>query len=129
MSTGPIRSSSRNVSPLFVVLFLCYFLRPLIGPQIVAGSTRQQPVRRFNQATARWQDQLGSSPLAGSSRQQNVGRINQVADRGDGDEDEDEYKDEIPSYAVLQTISVERFGVSRMRDFKNQKLFHVTCDT
>ena len=34
---------------------------PLIGPQIVAGSTRQQT----------------------------VGRINQLADRGDGDEDKD----------------------------------------
>ena len=53
--------------------------------------------------------------MAGSTRQQPVGRINQVADRGDGDEDED--KDEIPSYAVLLTASVERYGVSRMRDF------------
>ena len=62
-----------------------------------------------------WQDQPGSSLLAGSTRQQTVGKINEVADRGDGDEDED--KDEIPSYAVLLTASVERYGVSRMRDF------------
>ena len=53
--------------------------------------------------------------------------MNQVADSGDGDEDEDKDKDEdedkdaIPNYAVLLTASVERFGVSRMRDFK--KLF------
>ena len=43
-------------------------------------------------------------------------------DSGDGDEDEDkdkdEDKDEIPNYKVLLTTSVERFGVSRMRDFK-----------
>ena len=68
---------------------------------------------RINQAADRWQDQPGSRPLAGSTRQQTVGRINQAADRGDGDED----KDEIPNYAVLLTASVERFGVSRMRDF------------
>ena len=37
-----------------------------------------------------WQDQPGSRLLAGSNRQQTVGRINQVADRGDGEEDEDE---------------------------------------
>ena len=56
--------------------------------------------------------------MAGSTRQQTVGRINQVADRGDGDEDEDKDEDEneIPNYAVLLTASVERFGVSRMRD-------------
>ena len=57
----------------------------------------------------------------GSTRQQTVGRINQVSDSGDGDEDkdkdEDEDKDEIPNYAVLLIASVERFGVSRMRDF------------
>ena len=49
-------------------------------------------------------------------------RINQVADSGDGDEDEDEKeeKDEIPNYAVLLTVSVERFGVSHMRDFLYQ---------
>ena len=88
---GPIWSSSRNVSLfyfLFVVPFLSnfsLFSRPLIGPGIVAGSTRQQP----------------------------VGRINQVADCGDRDED----KDEIPSYAVLQTALVKRFGVSRLPDF------------
>ena len=64
-----------------------FFSRPLIGPQIVAGSTRQQP----------------------------VGRINKVADCGYGDEDKDE--DKISSYAVLLTASVERFGVSRMQDF------------
>ena len=58
-----------------------------------------------------WQDQPGSSLSAGSTRQQTVGRINQVADYGDGDEDEDE----IPSYAVLLTASVERFGVSLCR--------------
>ena len=51
--------------------------------------------------------------MSGSTRQQPVGRINQAADGGDGDED----KDEIPSYAVLLTASVERFGVSRVRDF------------
>ena len=62
-----------------------FFLRPLIGPQIVAGSARQQT----------------------------VGRISQAADRGDGDEDEDE----IPNYAVLLTALVERVGVFRMRDF------------
>ena len=62
-----------------------------------------------------WQDQPGSSLLAGSTRQQTVGRINQVADRGDGDEDKDE--NEIPSYAVLLTASVERFDVSLMQDF------------
>ena len=72
---------------------------------------------RTNQAESHWQDQPGSSPLAGSTRQQTVGRINQIADRGDGYGDEDEYKDEIPSYAVLLTASVERFGVSRMRNF------------
>ena len=46
-------------------------------------------------------------------------------DSGDGDEDEDENedkdkdedKDEIPNNVVLLTTSVERFGVSRMRDF------------
>ena len=65
------------------------------------------------------QGQPGSSPLAGSIRHQTVGRINQVADRGDGDEDEDkdENKDEIPSYEVLLTGSVKRFGVSRMKIF------------
>ena len=40
---------------------------------------------------------------------------------GDGDEDEDkdkdEDKDEILNYEVLLTTSVERFGVSRIRDF------------
>ena len=71
----------------------------------------------ISQAAALWQDQPGSSPLAGSTWQQTIGRINQIADRGDGDEDEDEDKDEIPSHAVLLTASVERFGVSRMRDF------------
>ena len=45
---------------------LVFFSRPLIGPQIVAGSSRQQP----------------------------VGRINQPADRRDGDEGEDEDEDE-----------------------------------
>ena len=63
--------------------------------------------------------------MAGSSRQETVGRINQAAVSGDGDEDEYEYededededKDEIPNYAVLLTASVERFGVSHMRDF------------
>ena len=64
---------------------MCHFFRPLIDPQIVSGSTRQQP----------------------------VGRINQAADGWDGDED----KDEIPSYAVLLTASVERFCVSRVRYF------------
>ena len=68
------------------------FLRPLIGPKIVAGSTRQQP----------------------------IGKINQEADRGDGDEDE------IPSYVVLLTASVERFGVSRMRDIFNM-LLNLKC--
>ena len=65
------------------------------------------------------QDQPGSSPLTGSTRQQTVGRINRVADRRNGDEDEDKYEDEdeILSYAVLLTASVERFGVSCMRDF------------
>ena len=62
------------------------------------------------------QDQPGSSLLAGSTRQQTVGRINQIADRGDGDEDED--KDEIPSFGVLLTTLVKRFGVSRVRGFK-----------
>ena len=38
-----------------------------------------------------------------------------VADHRVGDEDKDE--DEISSYAVLLTASVERFGVSCMRDF------------
>ena len=58
--------------------------------------------------------------VAASTRQQPVGKINQVADRGDGDEDEDkdEDKDEIPSYEVLLTASVKRFGVSRTQDFK-----------
>ena len=56
--------------------------------------------------------------MAGSIRQQTVGRINQVADRGDGDEDKGEDEDKIPSYAVLLTASVERFGVSRMWDFR-----------
>ena len=74
----------------YVVPVLCYFFpTPLIGPLIVAGSTRQQT----------------------------VGRINQVADHGDEDEDEDKDDDEIPSYAVLLTASVKRFSVSRMRDF------------
>ena len=72
---------------------------------------------RINQAAACWQDQPGNRPLAGSTRQQPVGRINQVADRGDGDEDKGKDEDEIPSYAVLLTASVKRFGVSRMRDF------------
>ena len=54
--------------------------------------------------------------MAGSTRQQTVGRINQVADRGYGDEDNKD-KDEIPSYTVLLTALVERFGVSRLRDF------------
>ena len=58
------------------------------------------------------------------------GRINQVADCGDEDEDEDKDEDEdedkdkdgdeTPNYAVLLTASVERFGVSRMRDFYNK---------
>ena len=55
------------------------FFKPLIGPQIVAGSTRHQT----------------------------VGRINQAAESGDGEEDEDEDKDEdkdeIPIYAMLLT--------------------------
>ena len=55
--------------------------------------------------------------MEGSTRQQPVGRINQVADRGDGDEDGDKNEDEIPSYAVLLTASVERFGVSLCRIF------------
>ena len=55
--------------------------------------------------------------MAGSTRPQTVGWINQVAYSGDGDEDEDEDEDEIPRYAVLLTASVNRFGVSRMRDF------------
>ena len=94
------------MSPLHAIFF-----RPLIGPQIAAGSTRHQPVCRINQAAA---------SLAGSTRQQTIGRINQVADRGEGDEDEDEGEDkdddedEIPSYAVLLlTVSAKRFGVSR----------------
>ena len=95
------------------------FLRPLINPQIVVGSTRLQPVGRINQAAARRQEQPGSSPFSGSTRQQTFGTINQVSDCGDGGEGEDEDKgeDEIPSYAVLLTASVERFGVSSMRDF------------
>ena len=66
------------------------FFRALIGPHIVAGSTRQQP----------------------------VGRINPVVDCGDGDEDEDkdEDEDEIPSSVVLLAASVERFCFSGMRD-------------
>ena len=84
----------------------CFFSRPLIGPQIVPGSTRQQTIGRINQAADHWQDQPGSRPLAGSTRQQTAGRINQAPDRlqdqpgtdcgdGDGDEDEDEDEDEI----------------------------------
>ena len=92
-----------------------FFFSPLIGPPYLAGSTRQQPVGRINQAAARCQDQPGSSLLAGSTRQQTGGRINQVADGGDEDENKDE--DEIPSYAVLLTASVKRFRVSRKRDF------------
>jgi hypothetical protein len=78
------------------------------GSSLLAGSTRQQPVGRINQAAVCWQDQPGSSPLAGSTRQQTIGRINQVADCQDGDEneDEDKDKDEIPSYAVLQCCQV-----------------------
>ena len=67
------------------VPFPCIF-RPLIGPQIVARSSRQQP----------------------------VDRINPAADRGDGNEDEDKDKDEIPSYAGLLTALVEIFCISRM---------------
>ena len=99
-----------------------FFSRPLIGPRIVAGSTRQQTVGRINQVSDRWQDQSGSRPLSGSTRQQTVGRINQAADRRDGNEDEDKYEyededeDEIPNYAVLLTALVKRVGVSRMRD-------------
>ena len=48
-----------------------------------------------------------------------------LPDSGDGDKDEDEDEDkdkdededEIPNYAVLLTASVQRVGVSRMRDF------------
>ena len=67
------------------------FSRPLIGPQIVAGSTKQQT----------------------------VGRINQAAECGDEDEDKDENEDEdrIPYYAMLLTSSVKRFSVSCMQDF------------
>ena len=72
------------VSPSYAIFF-----RPLIGPQIVAGSTRQQT----------------------------LGRINQVADCGDGDEDEDKDRDEIPRYAVLLATLVRRFNVSPMPDF------------
>ena len=49
-----------------------------------------------------------------------------LPDSGDGDEDEDEDKDkdedknEIPKYAVLLTKSVERLGVSRVRDLKKK---------
>ena len=91
-------------------------MSPLIGPQNVAGSTRQHTLGRINQAADHWQDQQGSRPLAGLTRQQTVGRINQVADRGDGDKDEDkdqdENEDEIPNYALLITASVKNFGVS-----------------
>ena len=56
--------------------------------------------------------------MAGSTRPQTVGRINQVADAdGDEDQDKDKYEDEIPSYEVLLTTLVDRFGVSRMRVF------------
>ena len=51
-----------------------------------------------------WQDQSGSSPVSGSTRQQPVFRINQAAAH---------WQDQPGS-----TVSVERFGVSRMRDFK-----------
>ena len=77
------------LSTCLCVPFPSNFFRPLIGPQIVAGSTRQQT----------------------------VDRINQVADRGDGDEDKDEDEDEIPSFAVLLTTSVKRFDVFCMQDF------------
>ena len=77
------------------------FLRPLINPQIVVGSTRLQPVGRINQAAARRQEQPGSSPFSGSTRQQTFGRINQVADCGDGDEGEDEDKGEEGEEALL----------------------------
>ena len=77
------------VSPSHAIL-----VRPLIGPHIVAGSTRQQT----------------------------VGRINQVANYGDGHEDEDKDEDKITSHAVLLTTSVKRFDDSHMRDLCNMIL-------
>ena len=71
-------------------------MRPLIGPQIMAGSTRQHT----------------------------VGKINQAADLGDEDEHEHEHEheheNEIPNYAGLLTASVERFGASRIRYLKKK---------
>ena len=49
--------------------------------------------------------------------------VNQVADCGDEDEDKD--GDEVPSYAVLLTALVKRFGVSCMRDCQN--VYHCVC--
>ena len=56
---GLVVAMSVCVCVFLCVPFPCDFFRSLIGPQIVAGSIRQQP----------------------------VGRINQVAHRGDGDKD------------------------------------------
>ena len=90
---GPLGRFGLVVTMSFCPYLSCplamQFFRPLIGSQIVAGSTRQQT----------------------------VGMINQVADCGDGDKDEDE--DEIPNNALLLTALVERFGVSRKRDFQS----------
>ena len=102
---------------LVVAMFLhCLLLSPFYATFFEASHWPSY-CGRNNQAAARWQDQPGSSPLAGSTRQQTVGRVNQVADRGDGDGDQDKDEDEIPSYVVLLTASVNRFGVSRMREF------------
>ena len=92
--SAPSWSSIRDVClSVCLMSLLIFFSRPLIGPQSVTGSTRQQTVGRINKAADRWQDQPGSRPLSGSTRQQTVVRINQasdrwqyqpVADRGDG---------------------------------------------
>ena len=80
LALGPLWSSSRNVHIFISPLPMSFFSRPLTGPHIVAGSTRQQTVGRNNQAADRCQDQPGSRQLAGSTKQQTIGRINQAAD-------------------------------------------------
>ena len=78
--SGPSWSRSRDIclymymSPYHVIYFQASYWSIL-----TAGSTRQQPIDRINQAAADWQDQPGSSRLAGSTRQQTIGRISQVA--------------------------------------------------